>query len=119
MNHRINLARVLLTAALWNCDRERAPMKTELHCKEAADISSDLEVTLTELEQGLLRLGRVQVNADAASRGRDAVASLAARGLMRTWIVREGASVICGEITEAGRIALAWASDDNSAGLFH
>lgn len=80
---------------------------------------SDPDVVLTHLEQGLLRLGRVQVNADGASRGRDAVASLAARGLMRTWTVREGASVICGEITEAGRIALAWASDDNGAGPFH
>lgn len=88
------------------------------HPRGVGPIGSDPDVVLTHLEQGLLRLGRVQVNADAASRGRDAVASLAARGFMRTWIVREEASVICGEITQAGRIALAWASG-HGAGPLH
>ena len=83
------------------------------------DASSDLEPTLTQLEQGLLRLGRVHVNANTASQGRDAVVSLAARGLMRTWLSCEQGSVICAEITEAGRIALAWASGENASSASH
>ena len=83
------------------------------------DASSDLEPTFTQLEQSLLRLGRVHVNANTASRGRDAVVSLAARGLMRTWLSCEAVSVICGEITEAGRIALAWASGQGGTSTSH
>jgi hypothetical protein len=83
------------------------------------DASSAADVPLTQLEQGLLRLGRVHVNANAESRGRDTVASLAARGLMRTWLSCEAASVICGEITEAGRIALAWATGQGGTSTSH
>jgi hypothetical protein len=83
------------------------------------DASSDLEPTLPQLEQGLLRLGRVHVNISAASRGRDTVLSLAARGLMRTWLSCEEASVICSEITEAGRIALAWAGGQGGTSPSH
>ena len=48
------------------------------------------------------------MNAHAASRGRDAVTSLAARGLLSTSQDCHGAS-ITGKITLAGRRALAWA----------
>ncbi len=92
-------------------------MKSKSHCKEEADISFDLE--LTHLEQGLLRLGRVHVDANAASRGRDAVASLAARGFMRTWLSSEHASLLCGEITEAGRMALAWVNGQDGTPTAH
>lgn len=74
------------------------------------------EASLTHLERCLLRLGRVQVDAAAASTGREAVARLAARGLMVA-SHRAGGAVIVGEITEAGRCALAWAEDRPAAGL--
>ena len=75
---------------------------------------SHADTALTDLERCLLRLGRVQVDARAASRGRDAVSSLAARGFLSTSQDQHGAS-ITGEITPAGRRALAWADHTSPA----
>jgi hypothetical protein len=63
---------------------------------------------LTDLERCLLRLGRVQVDADVASHGRDVLLSLAERGLMAA-LRDPAAATMIGEITYAGRCALAWA----------
>ena len=84
-----------------------------------AKTNSDLDPTLTQLEQSLLCLGRVHVDAVVASRGREAVVSLAARGFMRTWLSCAGASILYGEITDAGRIALAWGNGQDSASVSH
>ena len=71
---------------------------------------------LTHLERCLLRLGRVCVDTQSASRGRDAVMSLAERGLMSTSHDGNGA-VLVGEITYAGRRFLAWIEETPATAL--
>ncbi|HEX2136150.1 MAG TPA: hypothetical protein VHG30_09645 [Microvirga sp.] len=65
------------------------------------------EATLSHFERCLLRLGRVHVDAARTSKGRDAVASLARRGLMSISHDGPGGAMIA-ETTHAGRCALAW-----------
>jgi len=77
-----------------------------------ADSSQD--PTLTDLERCLLRLGRVQVDADVASHGREVLLSLADRGLMAA-LHDPDAATMTGEITLAGRCALAWAEERGTA----
>ena len=74
------------------------------------------DATLTHLECCLLRLGRMHVDAQSTSRGRDAVTSLAERGLMSTSDEGQG-TVIVAEITHAGRRALAWIDGRPTTGL--
>ena len=77
-----------------------------------ADPSQDL--TLTDLERCLLRLGRVHVDADVASQGREVLLSLADRGLMAA-LHDPNAAMMTGTITPAGRCALAWAESRRTA----
>ena len=78
--------------------------------------AENLESALTHFECCLLRLGRVHVDAQSTSRGLDAVMALAERGLMSP--SRDGnGTVMIGEITHAGRRALAWIEDRPTAHL--
>ena len=97
MNRPIDPGLLLASGGSWDLERKGTAMKT------------------------VLSGGMAKTNVDAvvASRGREAVVSLAARGFMWTWLSCAGASILYGEITDAGRIALAWVNGQDSASVSH